>query len=419
MRRPRIPWTVAAGSGEGGRLVGVDAVRGLAVLGMFAAHVGPGPGSSPAGFAVVAADGRAPALFTLLAGFSLALAQRHRPATRPAGSGSTLRPLLMRSAVLAALGLALASLWPGILVILAFFAFYFLAAEPFTRLSAPVLTAVAAVSTVAGPLLSFLLGPLFGYEVSGRGSVPELADLTSWSGAGRLLDALLLSGAYPLLTYLPYVLVGMALGRVGDLRDPAVARRMAGWGAVAAAAAYGTAWLAVEVAGGRERLLATIAARHPEALGAEDPLRAVLGRQFGAIPSTSWDWLLVAEPYSQTPLETIANAGVGCVLIGGFALLARARLGVRLLRVPAALGAMALSAYVIHALVLAGPAYGAQSGTALAAFCGTALCAAWAWQRALAGRPLGRGPVEHLLRLATHGRTSPTKPVPAAVGSRA
>lgn len=277
---------------------------------MFAVHVGPGPRPEGAGYLIVAADGRAPALFTLLAGFSLALAQRGRaPAEQPDGWARRYRPLVIRCAILAGLGLLLAALWPGILVILAFFAVYFLAAEPFTRLSTPVLTAVAGVSVVAGPLLSFLLGPVFGYEASGRGAVPELTALTGREGLARVLCELLLTGAYPLATYFPYVLVGLALGRLCDLREGRAARRMAVWGAAAAAAGYGTAWVATHVLGGRERLLDVIAARHPEALGTADPVREVLRGQFGAVPSTSWEWLLVADPYSQTPLETIGNAG--------------------------------------------------------------------------------------------------------------
>ncbi|MFD5414464.1 DUF418 domain-containing protein [Streptomyces nojiriensis] len=396
--------SVPAGA-SGARLAGIDAVRGLAVLGMFAVHVGPSPEPAGAGYLLVAADGRAPALFTLLAGFSLVLAQRGLdPAQRPKGWARRWRPLLIRCALLAVLGVWLASLWPGILVILAFFAVYFLAAEPFTRLSTPVLTAVAGVSVVAGPLLSFLLGPVFGYEASGRGLVPEAADLASWSGLGGVLLELLLTGAYPLATYFPYVLAGMALARLCDVRERSVARRMAVWGTVAALAGYGSAWLASHVFGARQRLLEAIAVHHPEALAAADPVREVLRGQYGAVPSTSWDWLLVADPYSQTPLETLGNAGVGCALIGLCALAARHGVGARLLRPLTVLGAMALSAYVVHALVLAGPAHGAASWSAWLAFSGAALALTWAWQLIWAESPLRRGPVEHVLRLATSGR---------------
>ncbi len=76
-------------------------------------------------------------------------------------------------------------------------------------------------------------------------------------------------------------------------------------------------------------------------------------------------------------------------------------MGARLLRPLTVLGAMALSAYVAHALVLAGPAHGAASWWAWTAFSGAALALTWVWQRIWADSPLRRGPVEHALRLAT------------------
>lgn len=142
--------------------------------------------------------------------------------------------------------------------------------------------------------------------------MPGLADLArGWTGLGEILRALLLTGAYPVVTYLPYVLVGMALGRLCDVHAKAVALRMALWGSAVAAVAYGSAWLATEVLGGRQRLLAAIAAHHPEAMTATDPVRAVLAQQYGAVPSTSWDWLLLASPTARPrwrPSATRASA---------------------------------------------------------------------------------------------------------------
>ena len=57
------------------RIVGVDTARGLAVLGMVTAHVGPDDAwrTTPPGGWSQLADGRPSALFVLLAGVGLAL----------------------------------------------------------------------------------------------------------------------------------------------------------------------------------------------------------------------------------------------------------------------------------------------------------------------------------------------------------
>ncbi|MFZ3473623.1 heparan-alpha-glucosaminide N-acetyltransferase domain-containing protein [Streptomyces sp. 4.24] len=377
------------------RLTGLDAARGAAVLGMFAVHVGPPPVPEGAGWLLVAADGRAPAVFTLIAGFSLALA-RSRAAGPP-----PLRATLTRSAILAGLGLCLAALSPGILVILAFYAVYFLAAEPFTRLRTRTLAAAAGAAVVLGPVLSYTLGRAAGLRTGGRGGTPVPADLLSWSGAAGTVRELLLSGAYPLLTYFPYILVGMALGRLADLRSKRSLGLLAGAGAAAAVAGYGASWLAMGPGGRRASLLDAVAREHPWAAAEPDPVAAVLAEQFGAIPSTSWDWLLLAGPYSQTPLETLGNAGAGAALLGLLALAARVGRVARALRPLAAVGAMALSVYVVHAVALAMFLRGWTGWDALAGFSACAMAGCLLWGHFLRGTRLGRGPLEWALRAVT------------------
>jgi len=56
------------------RITGVDVARGLAVLGMLTAHVGPGGPDDPWPWSLAqVVDGRSAALFVLLSGVSVAL----------------------------------------------------------------------------------------------------------------------------------------------------------------------------------------------------------------------------------------------------------------------------------------------------------------------------------------------------------
>lgn len=367
---------------RGPQSLGVDAARGIAVLALVAGYVAPRPQPGGRDWPLAVCDGWAPAAFMLIAGFSLALA--HGGATSPPLRSRFLRPALNRCAVPAGLGLWLAAMDPGIPVILTSCAVCLLAAEPLARLRPVALAGIAAASLLVGPVLSYVLGPL-----------P-------------------LSGACPFLAHFPYVLAGVALGRIADLSDPAIQRRVFGWGTACALTGYGGSWLALGPFGGRGALLRAIAEHHPWAMGSSDPVRAVVAQQYGAIPSSSYNWLLVASPHSQTPFETLANAGVGAALIAAALMACRGPLRlVRALRPVAAVGAMALSVYVVQALALAGPAHGQSGWTALFAFTAAALAACAAWRWCWHGTPLQRGPLEwgltalsaHLrLRLpATHG----------------
>lgn len=393
----------------------MDAARAVAVFAMFAAHIGPPVKHQGAGYLLVAFDGTAPAIFTLIAGLSLTLSRGGtRPRPQPAGA---LRGTLIRCAVLAFLGLWLMEQKSGIAVILTFFAVYFLAAEPLARLRTRTLVAVAAVSVVLGPVLSYVLGPYFGYRVAGRGRYPGFGALTSWHGFTDALDTLLLSGAYPWLTYFPYVVVGMALGRVANLARPGVARHLIGWGALAALAGHGLSALALGPGGGRDVLMRAIAHSHAFALKAPDPVEAVLAKQAGAIPSTSWAWLLVDDPYSQTPFETLANIGVSLLVLGLAVVACRSRILETLLRPLAVVGAMGLSVYVIHVLARAElrPQHGWMT---LGAFCGVALVGCVVWEFVFRRSPLKRGPLEWALH-ALMPKPMPVAPAGAAPAAEA
>ncbi|MFE3325253.1 heparan-alpha-glucosaminide N-acetyltransferase domain-containing protein [Streptomyces sp. NPDC059176] len=402
-----VQQTTAAGTATTGRkrLISVDAARAVAVFAMFAAHIGPPVKPEGAGYLLVAFDGTAPAVFTLIAGLSLTLS-RGGTEPRPAPPGA-LQGTFIRCAVLGFLGLWLAEQKSGIAVILSFFAVYFLAAEPLARLRTRTLVVVAAVSVVLGPLLSYVLGPYFGYRVVGRGRYPGFSALTSWHGFADGLDTLLLSGAYPWLTYFPYVVVGMALGRVVNLARPGVARHLIGWGALATFAGHGLSALALGPGGGHDALMRAIAHSHSFALKAPDPVEAVLGKQAGAIPSTSWAWLLVDDPYSQTPFETVANIGVSLLVLGLAVAACRNRILETTLRPLAVVGSMGLSVYVIHVLARAElrPVHG---WTTLGLFCVVALAGCVVWEFVFRHAPLKRGPLEWVLHALM------AKPVPTA-----
>ncbi|QUQ65706.1 hypothetical protein JJ691_34300 [Kutzneria sp. CA-103260] len=336
---------------------------------MFAAHVGPDPATAGGflGAVMQFAHGRSSALFATLAGVSLALMTgRQQPRTSVAGRQAMAR-IVIRAVILLGLGTVLTMLDTPVDVIIAYYGVYFLLALPLIRLRARALAITAATLAIAGPLASFAI----------RSALePDPSDG---------LVGLLLTGTYPAITWMPFVVAGMALGRV-DLTSDAVRTRLALLGPALALLGYGGSWLALEVFGGRQALLAV----SPDAMGQ-------LAGESGTVGTDSPAALLVASPHSGTPFEIAGALGVAITVVA-LALLAVRHVH-RLLAPVIAVGAMSLTAYVGHVLAigalgiedLPGPSVGVLFGFILV----TAL-AATLWQRLFR-----RGPLEHLLNLAT------------------
>ncbi len=351
---------VAAGAGAGpsvGRIVGLDLARGLAVFGMYAVHVGPDPSEDGFGNRLVQlAEGRSSALFAVLAGVTLIIITGRRAATTSWASHRAAARIVTRSAVLVVLGTALTMLDTPAYVILANFGLYFLLALPLTRLTARALAVVAIGWALVGPQLLYLIvravySSDFLATISGYWPLTTVADsATAYdSGWARTLAAnnplatlggegileLLVTGAYPALSWMPFLLAGMALARL-DLASPAVRIRLAVLGPALAMLGYGGSWLAF-------RILPGIAA----ATG--DPTAWWYGAE-NLSPAAQ----LVAAPHSQTTLSVIASTGVAItVIVAAVALTDQ----FRAVRRPAApvitVGSMSLSAYVFHILVMA------------------------------------------------------------------
>ncbi len=240
--QPRTSPETALPSSAGpslGRLVGVDVARALAVFGMYIVHIGP-PLSATDGVGTwvrYLADGHSSVLFATLAGFSLMLiGGRREPKTGLAGRQAKAR-IAIRAVVLLALGTALAMEYGGV-IILAFYGVYFLLSLPLVRLRAGMLAMIAAGLALVAPQLAFVLKSLLSESV--QQSVNTYDPLKALSDVG-VLD-LLLTGFYPAITWMPFVVAGMALARL-DLSAAAVQWRLAALGAALTVAAYGMSLL--------------------------------------------------------------------------------------------------------------------------------------------------------------------------------
>lgn len=313
-----------------GRLIGVDLARGLAVFGMYAAHVGPDPSQGgTTGFLMELAHGRPSALFAFLAGFAVVLITgRGEPRTGRAGRQAVAK-VLIRAAILLLLGTALTMSGTPVEVILAFYGLYFVLVLPLYRLGAGPLASIAAGAALVMPQVLYVV----------QGTLGE-GDLSTPGEAVGLVP-LLFTGSYPALTWIPFVIAGMAVARL-DLTSAAIRVRLAVTGVALAVAGYGGSWLALHLVPGA---LSAISASTWGGSAASAWWSDTAGYPSGDTPA----WLLAASPHSETTLSIVANTGVAITVLA--ACLAAMDTFPRLhalLRPVVAVGSMSLTAYVLH-----------------------------------------------------------------------
>ncbi|MET1036280.1 MAG: heparan-alpha-glucosaminide N-acetyltransferase domain-containing protein [Arthrobacter sp.] len=355
--------TAARGPVARRRLAGVDAARGLALLGMMATHIVPlsqpaaGGALADASLATVEPTwaallfaGKASALFAILAGVGLALltgGPRPHAASR---LSATRRGVAVRALIIAGIGFASGMLDTHVAVILTHYGLLFLLAIPFLGLPARRLAWWAGGWLLVSPALWWAVHPVVAALVrpSDVGGSPQFADLAR---PATLAADLLVTGYYPVLVWTGFILLGLTLGRL-DLARPRVALALLlGGGALALAARWASdALVALPQAGA-----ALLRATRTDGEG----LRLALstGQGLGGSEGTGW-WFALSAPHSGAPLDLLHVSGTAAAVLGA-CLLAAAALrtalgdaGEPVLWPLAGAGAATLTLYTAHLVAL-------------------------------------------------------------------
>ena len=327
--------------GRVGRIVGIDVARGIALITMAATHMLPT--HTPEGEMTLVGllfGGRASALFALLAGVSLAIVTGGSTPKEGRDLKRARVTIAVRAGLIGLIGLTLAMTDTIVAVILAYYAVYFLLALPFLRLRASTLMSLAVVWALVSPQLSFWIR---GFLPEGPGPQVDLVMVVTHPL--QALNELVFVGYYPAFTWLTFILAGLAVGRM-DLRSRATAIRLALIGTVVAVVAWAASGLLLELLG-----FSTV-------WRTESGPRIFTGWEvnnigwYGTTPSSDASWLIVAGEHSGTTFDLVGVTGSALAVLGVCLLLVRADLLRKLTYPLAATGAMTLTLYSIHVVVL-------------------------------------------------------------------
>ncbi|WP_175486486.1 DUF418 domain-containing protein [Geodermatophilus poikilotrophus] len=361
------------------RFLGVDVTRGIALLAMLATNVweviGDDGRLTLTGMTVT---GRAATLFVMVAGISLAFISGGRRPVQGTARRAARANIAVRAVLIGVLGLALGYVSPEMVgMILTFYGMFFLLAIPLIGLRPRMLVGIAAALVVASPLVL-----MAAHNLGLEDEFDPLPTLTSpFTDPVDLLLLVLVTGVFPAVTYMAYICVGLAIGRL-DLSSTRIAVRLLVGGLALAVAAWFLSWLLVFRLGGLPALLA-----------ASEPGTTATEVVWDGDLVHSWWWLAQRVHHSGTPLDMLGTLGSAVAVLGAVLLLCRLRIAQRLLRPVALAGSMTLTVYATHAVVLAF----VSTDDLLALWLGLvigALLFAVLWNRWM-----GQGPLERLVAI--------------------
>ncbi|MFB8280438.1 hypothetical protein [Nocardia colli] len=361
---------------------------GIAVIGMIVAEVlgnGTFSWSQPEHWHS-AAVGRAAVCFVVFGGVVLGLSTGGVAPEQGQSLVSARLAVLVRAGLLFVLGGVLVAVTESQTVILESFAVLVALAIAVLGWRPRRLLIVAAVLGVVGPLVVGLFHPTLADRAESVGAIPSLA----------------LTHTYPVLTWAPFLLVGLAIGRT-DLTAARTRNRLLGFGFGAAVLGYGAIGLLGltgndPVASGTDADWVRMSAeRIPEL----DPaITVMVGMSVGDAPDPALDSMLAAGPPSPaTLLAIIGSAGVATLILG--LVLAIPQVLRRWLAPVAAVGSLPLTVYTAAILGTAGLQLDTlDRSLVLITELAVVVTGAYLWRRMA-----GRGPIEWFIDVVAAAAT--------------
>lgn len=341
------------GFGGSGRIVGLDTARGVAIFGMIATHIYPlltstGAGAVAPTWVGMTFTGVSSALFVVLAGVGLSLLTRN--SSHP---GRSRLQLAMRALMLIFIGLLLGHAGSNVAIILVHYGVLFLVAMWFITMSRKALTITAISWIVVAPWVHGLFTRFMHVQAGGTSAYVENWRL--WNSP-TLFDVLtqplltlwdvLFTGYYPVISFLGYILVGMAIGRA-NLRRFGTAAGLLITGAVIYVVCRGLgAWFLSNEAFAYRVAHATghdvVELEALAATGAQIDTNFIMGAP---------QWYGLAVPHSGAPLDIYSTAGAAMAAIGLFLMLTRSTVVQVVLLPITATGMIALTTYTAHVVL--------------------------------------------------------------------
>lgn len=325
------------------RLLGIDAARGIALLGMMAVHsliAVSDDGTPTLSYGISA--GRASALFAVLAGVGIAFTTG-RAQVRRANWRPTAASLAARAAVIGVIGLLLGYGEPTLaVVILPYYAILFLLAIPLVFLPTRMLAATGVLVTLIVPTVIEWLSPVLPEPSLENPTLPAIIDNPlGWA------TELFVNGEFPALPWVAYMCAGIVIGRL-NLSSANVAGYLVLAGSAVAVSTRILAEVLLFQLGGIEHIMSSAS------LSREEVIDIISYGADGSVPGPTLWALAIDGPHSSTPLDLLGTIGSSAAVIGAMLFLGhvtnkRVAGIINVVMTPlAAAGSMTLTLYVLH-----------------------------------------------------------------------